>query len=349
MKNTFINIHGIKINLSTDDDEFYEFVQKDLYYFLENENYEDFNINVNVYFNRSIETIGLNKCEKIGANAYRNHNELIFSENKFDVKISLQKDKIHIDAYIKDDKGKKAHLKEFIKKIIGKKVDKNHYLLHILRKFIIFPTFYYLESFRNTYVMHASAFTYQDNCFVLAGLANIGKSTNSLVATFDLDGKFLSDNYLIYDKEKVFSFPELLRVSDDTKNMIKNKEKLGTHKYTRAHRKLYEIDKKYILDYSKVDVLIIPSLGNEFQIEQLELNEAIELILSSNEYVQEFHQQEYVALISRLHKCDKIKSLEKVNILKELLRDSKLFSVSFNKNLKPTENIKELYEHCFCK
>jgi len=349
MKSIFINIHGIRISLFTDCNEFYDFVQKDLYYFLCNDKSKDVEINANIYFNKSIKDIDLSKCDKIGANAYKNGNELIFSENKYDVKVSLCNEEIFINAFIKDNKGKKELFKEFIKKILGKSIDKNNYLLHVLRKFIIFPTFYYFESFRSTYVMHASAFTYNDKCFVLAGLANIGKSTNSLVSTFDLDGKFLSDNYLIYDVKKVYSFPELLRVSDDTKNMIINKDKLGTHKYTRAHRKLYEIEKQYILDYSKVDVLIIPSLGNEFHIEELELNEAIEFILSSNEYVQEFHQQEYVALISRLHKCNKIKNLEKVNILKELLRDSKLFSVSFNKNLKPTENIKELYEHCFCK
>lgn len=349
MKSIFINIHEIKINLSTDNHEFYDFVQKDLYYFLDNVNSEHTQIDVNIYFNKSIKNIELNKYEKIGANAYKNNNNLIFNDNKFDVCVSLENNKILIDAFIKNDKSKKILLKSFIKRLLGKSIDGNHYLLHVLRKFIIFPTFYYLESFKSSYVMHASAFTYKSKCFVLAGLANIGKSTNSLVSTFDLEGKFLSDNYLIYDEKKVYSFPELLRVSDETKNMIENKGKLGVHKYTRAHRKLYEIEKKHILDYSKVDVLIIPSLGNEFKIEQLELNEAIEFILSSNEYVQEFHQQEYVALISRLHKSNKIKNLEKVNILKELLKNSKLFSVSFNKNLKPTQNIKELYEHCFRK
>ncbi|MBT5490762.1 hypothetical protein HOK00_00175 [bacterium] len=348
MNKITLNIHNTILRIQTDNLEFFDFIKKDMYYFV-SDTKRNTTINSNIFFTKQYKNVDFNNFNKIGANSYINNEILIYKDIDFIIEAYYEKNSIVLNCFIHNKNTIKRQTKNIIKTILGRKVEKNYAFLHIVRRLIIFPSFYYMENFKHMHVMHASAFTFKDKTFVLAGLANIGKSTNSLVSTFDFDGKFLSDNFLIYDYSKVYSFPELIRVSDETMNMIQNSKKLGKHKYTRGHRKLYEIDKQYINDNSNVDILIFPSLSSKFKIERIDLEYAIELILSSNEYVQEFHNIDFISMFNRIHKSSYSPHIDKVKVLKELLKDTKLFIVAFDKNKNPKLNMESIYEHTICK
>ena len=166
IKELYLNIHNIKIQLKTDSSDFFEFVSKDLYYFIDENKNNDFKIVSNIFFHKSLENLKFNHFEKIGANAYINKDRLVFQDKQYDAEVHIKNEVIFLDGYIQDKKNNKEVLKDIVKKLLGRQVDKNHYFLHILRKFILFPTFYYQETFQSKYVMHASAFTFKNkSCF----------------------------------------------------------------------------------------------------------------------------------------------------------------------------------------
>ena len=85
-------------------------------------------------------------------------------------------------------------------------------LHHILRFVMYYPLFWHLRRYRGLEVLHAGAVEVDGVGVVLAGLSGVGKSriTFSLLS---LEGtKFVSDNLLLFNNEKVFSCPEPLRL-----------------------------------------------------------------------------------------------------------------------------------------
>ena len=333
-----LSIHGIKVKCSSNNSEFISYVNDHMSYFLTESN-GNHNIETKIWFKKNINSNATMPSKKLGVNVYQDEEKLLYFEENLDVEASFSKNKMIINCQIDNSFKFKASIKKIIKFLLGRRVEKSHDFFILIRRLIIFPLFHYMENYRDTFLMHASAFKLDNKTVVMAGLANVGKSTSSLSATLDLKGKFISDNYLLFNKSKVFCFPELVRVSDEILDLIDNKNKLGKHLYVRGHRKLYALSPDKIVDSDKINSLVIPSLGKNCDYENITLEYAIDLIMSSNEYVNEFHNTDFISIINRVYPRSYSVLSNKIHALRDLLKDVPIYLVTLSLDKSPKENI----------
>jgi hypothetical protein len=83
-----------------------------------------------------------------------------------------------------------------------------------------FPMIWHLERTRGWGLLHASAVEHAGRAVVLAGHGGVGKSTLSLSLISDPAFKFISDNLLLYDKERVYALPEPIRLDASSRKAI---------------------------------------------------------------------------------------------------------------------------------
>jgi len=90
--------------------------------------------------------------------------------------------------------------------------------------------FWYLEYFKNTYTMHASAVQFSGMGVVFCGLEGIGKTSLALALLKEKGAYFLSDNLIFHDDKKVFPCYELTRLHKG------EDEKLWEGKFERVNK-----------------------------------------------------------------------------------------------------------------
>ncbi|MCM8774254.1 MAG: hypothetical protein NC820_05930 [Candidatus Omnitrophica bacterium] len=79
------------------------------------------------------------------------------------------------------------------------------YFFEITYPLVYYPIFWYLEYFKDTHCLHASAIKIGEKGIVICGLEGMGKTTLSLELSQELNGQFISDNLIFYDKTNIYS------------------------------------------------------------------------------------------------------------------------------------------------
>ena len=96
------------------------------------------------------------------------------------------------------------------------------YRINVVRHTIILPILWILSRYFNIFTLHGSAVEINGSGYSFVGLAGIGKSINSIYYAMDKKNKFLYDNYLLYDENHIYPFPEWIRMVCKTEEILPN-------------------------------------------------------------------------------------------------------------------------------
>jgi hypothetical protein len=95
----------------------------------------------------------------------------------------------------------------------SRRAKKTHRTLFKLMYYgVYYPLIWHFERTRGWGLLHASAVERDGRAIVLSGLGGVGKSTLALSLMADPGFRFISDNLILHDEEKVYSLPEPVRL-----------------------------------------------------------------------------------------------------------------------------------------
>jgi hypothetical protein len=326
----YFNVHGINLNVISDDDNISRFIKDSLGYFLLNKeisscNYE---IEVKIFVNKSVQIEEqIRGFNKIGNLAYIKEDVYVCIIDKYLLKIKKKENKLQVNVFMVDKKTIYLKLRASLKKLI-----KGSDYFNLLRQVIIFPLFWALARFSGIYAMHSGSVNLLGNGVAFVGLAGVGKSTNSLALTLKHNGLLVGDNYTLYDKNKLYQFPEWIRISSETRNILGDSlNELGEKHFTRYGRGYHLLNDKYISLPVSPAIMFVQMLGQENKINKISTNVALDRILLSNAHVKEFHEHSLIGLIDFMYQFDISLYESMVGDLRHLITDIPVYEMVIKK------------------
>jgi len=212
---------------------------------------------------------------------------------------------------------------------IAKAQDEWYFVLNYY--FIYYPLFWYLEHFRKTHILHASAVSLNNKGIVICGLENMGKTSLSLKFLQEPEAEFLSDNLVFFDQKNVYPCYELVRIH-------KNEEEgLWKDHFQKSDR--FQISKdlfqpKNLSTTSGVSVqtMIFPEFGKEFTVKSLNAQEAAQKAILLSHLPSELSNYAEYRNLYNLMDLTTNPWAAQGQVLKGLLVNSKCFSITMNKS-----------------
>jgi hypothetical protein len=329
----YFYIHGIQVSFTSDSSSFEDFVKKSMPYFLaetETKNEEvKYYLDINIRKNIKVDPAAyINGLEKIGNDAYLKGGIFVCLNGYYLMEFRKETKKLTINLYtIKGD--------SFYKKgrFLVRNIVYGEDYFFILRQSVIFPVFWALARYAAIYAMHGSAVNIKGKGIAFVGLAGIGKSTMSIGMTLCLDGSFLSDNYLLYDSNMLYSFPEWLRITKSTKQLLETKmDKLGASVLSRYGRSYYQLDKMYVSQPVEPQKIVFLRLGQEAMFSKLNLTTAVDRVLLSNSHVREFPEHSLPGLIDYLYSFESSYYESMLASLKSIFEKSDIYELTLPDN-----------------
>jgi len=230
----------------------------------------------------------LQRFLRIGRRIWVNEDELIWSENE-----RVPGLKLHYRYEPKQELHAFHNLTSssyFIKRVYDQVVNADRHRRH--RHDIFEGMTYYLVYYpilfdlgkRNVFPLHASAVTYRGKGLLIPGLPGVWKSTLSLALLSHEGSRFLSDNIVLYDGQKVYSFLEPIKLDENSIGLLPDKggklEDLDMGSY--YGRSSYRVRQTKRVHEMKPEVLIIPCRGQENELVEISSDKAVQLSLDFN-------------------------------------------------------------------
>ena len=328
-----VNIYGINVNVDSDTVEYSKLVNESLAYFKEKKNNDSFEtiytIDVKVLINEKVKLqTKIKGLKKIGNTAYLGKNTYCCVMGRKFIEFKKYEETLKIYIYSLKYNSIYTSSRLLIKSILFKK---DYFLL--FRHTVIFPIFWALARFKQIYVMHSGGNNLSGIGLALPGLAGIGKSTISLALTLINESLFLGDNYILFDDRKLYAFPELIRISNNTKTILgKSVTKLGQAKLSRNGKQYYNLHYNYISDPVDLSFMIMPSIGESNHVRELSVSVALDRIILSNNHTKELPEHSMTGLIEYLFEFENSIYCHKIKTLENLLRNTKIYEASTRKD-----------------
>lgn len=193
--------------------------------------------------------------------------------------------------------------------------------------------FILLENKLKSSLLHATAVTNWKKTYLFTWLWGSWKST--LASSFSKLKWYsiLSDNYAIVSWNKIYSFPELPRITKWTQELLwinLNKKADWIKNY--LDNNLNWINKEY-----KIDKIFICSYWNNFKIDKItDKNYLFEVLYSINNYTKEFPEYLNLALLSVIWKFNT--NNERIENLKTIIDNNEFYLLQNNKDLENNIN-----------
>jgi|APSaa5957512535_1039671.scaffolds.fasta_scaffold26872_3 hypothetical protein len=270
------NIHGIKVIVETDVENFYNFVDS---------NYLTFKVD-SMFLHPEVHTIFSKDAGKFAKMQKKHLTRIsegfyigetsIYWENEFGFSIFL-------DFSTKNSWKVFSFHFDLLKNIDSEDKYKNY--MRSMRWSIHFPVFILLDHLKGIKLVHASAVAKKGISTLFCGLNKVGKSSLALYFYKNLDYKVVSDNFLLIGNGNVYSFPEMCRLSPEVSRNLKipiNNKQLIYGKY---HLKIPCLD---IMSKSRPKFVYIVTNSDEVNIVEVERTKALRLLTGMHDYLQEF-------------------------------------------------------------
>ena len=290
---TTITLQGVTLRLCSNNQEFDQYVKT--YFGPMCSNKVDADIEVSLHWRESLckyirdyEFDYMERLIRVGRRIWIGPHEVIWSDipHGGGFKISFRYfQKTKLEAYY-NLTSSKFFMKRFYKQIV-RKSRFNRYKQDIYESLIYhlvyFPIMYDLER-RDMFPMHASGVVFRQNAILIPGLPGVGKSTLSLALTAYKGSKFISDNIVLYDSDKIYSLFEPIKLDRKSISLIPQVsrclEEIGVNSY--YGRKAYTVKGERTQATAAPDVLIVPCRAKETKIEPIGGATAVQLIADFN-------------------------------------------------------------------
>jgi len=307
MKNILhFNVHGVKVAFESQDRLFAQFVEGNYRHFMDTGGESDLEVSFNGYHSwpysctrwlrRGREKALPTDLTKLDRRLYFRAHDLIWEDTRFSISIRVGANKLKVKGrYFEDLEHLPARL------FLGRKRLCLEAYQQIMRYILHFPIFWILATRQKKYLIHASAVERNGKGIIFAGLNGVGKSTLALYF-LERGYKLLSDNFLIFDRQKLYSFPEVLRISARTVKL------LGVGLGSKVSSSLIFGKQHYILDGDKISSEAVPEkifllcLSRERAITKVPPSVLRDSLIGMHHYLGEFPEYSY---LSAMHYVDK--------------------------------------------
>ena len=252
----------------------------------------DPSIYVNFGFNKLIQIP--TQYNKISRNICLGDSSILITEIPhfpgLSLKVKIRDSKLYIDAYFSEKRV--SFIKNLLSNSLNLQKHKSYKSLAFTYHLVYFPLLYYIERFSNLFLLHASAFEYDQYAIILSGLGGIGKSTFSLAALFLEGSKLLSDNLLFHDAQNIYSFPEPIALDRNSYAMLGEiKEILIPCEIASTHDRIYyHITPENRSHRATPKYLFWLQSGSENRLIPIETQECINHLLNINLLANELRQ-----------------------------------------------------------
>jgi hypothetical protein len=331
-------IHNIKASIDCPNDNVRQFIEKSFFFFKKKQKYK-FQINISIDLSSKKNFANLSKkINKIGNNILLDKKKLIFQNHGLIYEFINQKKKISVNVKKQTNSGIFLKSKNIVKKILFE-TD----VYSIFRQSIILPIIWILSRKFNIHSLHGGATSLNRRGYIFSGLAGVAKSNLTLFMTIQNRFKFLSDNFLLFDKNFIYPFPEWIRVIDDSKKIMPELNKFfETKKLKRNKKNYYLLPNKLISQKVKPKIFIFTEIGSKCKLKKIKKDYTIKRILLSKDQVKEFPEQNFIALLDLLNQDAKLFRESELITLKKFLNKTKSFIFTINKNITIKENLEFL-------
>lgn len=327
------NFFGIETMVESDNQAFLDMAEGSLSFFREVNNkntplFKNRKLRVRLLLN---DRLDLEKAclgfSKIGTGAFINDKEYLFGVGRLAIKVTDDNGTLNVFACPRRFKNLKTSLKtSLVYNFFQSKFD----FFPLIRILIFFPVFALLEQEKNIFLLHASAVEFNGKGIIFSGLNSVGKSMMALALTLDKGAKFLTDNFLLFGENRIYPFPEYIRLRDDAARLITNISKLQnplTRRYGRNH---YILGDKFIAEPLCPKILFIPQLSEKKNIRQISKDVAIDRLLLINDHVKEFQNYNFIGLINYARYNDKSLYKKRIETLEKLLSEVSVYEIGIN-------------------
>ena len=308
----FLKINGVKIKVTTSYSKYHDYLCS---YFnkviVDSKDSQDQDIEIIADWKKDF--LGNNPLGisiKEGANAI-GANTFISAGGISAIKKIGRKKKVKLDFKLKESKltlwatSRSKAIKDKLRYDIFR-WPQEPYFFELTFVLIYYPLFWYLEYFKNTHILHASAVKIKDKCILICGLEGIGKTTLSLSLAKEENAILFSDNLVFYDKNNIAACYEPIRIhKSDEKSLWEGRfEKINKF---RTLKDFYEPVTFNSDLNSHPDIAFIPLFGKEFQTKEVLPGQFVNKILNINQLTAELgNYNEYASLLSLLNPDFKI-------------------------------------------
>ena len=208
---------------------------------------------------------------------------------------------------------------------------------------VYYPLFWYLETLKNTHILHASAVKMKNKCVFICGLDGIGKTTLALSLSKEPGCALFSDNLIFYDKDYVSPCYEPIRIHKaDEKSLWE-----GRFRRINAFRTLKDFYEPLSFDprlKERPDIAIIPFFGSGFSTRKIENAEFAQKALNINQLTAELgNYNEYACLLNLLVPQYDIWQ-ERAKALQSLLGQARCFEITMRKEDGVERNMQRVRE-----
>lgn len=318
------SIYGISISLTSNNSQFIDFIGASLQNYKEiKESKVDFQINVSVLFDAQA---SIKKSQfRIGNGVYLNDSA---KKIAFDHKLFLgefrykETNTLEIQGEVSNSFSN--HVKHTLKALTIKNYSYTEMLFHQLyRELVLLPFFWVLRHKFNKYLMHASAVSIGEECFVFVGNDGVGKTTAAL-SLLNTDGAlFFGDNFLLYDDHNIYSFVDTIRVNRKECESFKARDVHSKYKnvYEEKGRIHFNCQQKYIADKTSPSRFFVLKQAEENFKQTITENEFINFTYGINNFVKEFDKFGYASSLMYLFKSSENIVEKELSALKTLIHN----------------------------
>lgn len=281
MKELHFNVYGVSIRFQTTNCEFSEFVAENYSVFsADSTNQPDITV---TFTPESMERASQASSDHshLGNNVYISENS-IFWKNNFGFRVLVEDQSSQIEVF--------GYHQELIEGQERSERYKNYQ--RCMRWILHYPLFTLFQYRRDWGILHGAAVTNGQQTVVLCGLNKIGKSTLATYLCCERGYDLITDNYLLYDGEQIYAFPELLRLDERSIEMY-NLTPLWEHK---IYEKFHILPKELGIQTQAIpDAFFILTQGNHLRTHAIESKKAWQTMNNLHSMLGEFPEYGYMA------------------------------------------------------
>lgn len=282
MSEIYLNVHGINIEVKTKNDEFSHFVKENYSTFLTNSLTKT---DIVVHFSQ--EAMEIAKKNSVShshvGNGIQINKDSVYWKNEFGFHIFVERQQSQMEVF--------SYHNELIEGQERNERYKNYQ--RCMRWTIHYPLFTLLQYDRGWGILHGAAATNGQQTIVFCGLNKIGKSTIATYLCCEKEYNILTDNYLLYDSDYIYAFPEVIRLGDRPTHTF-GLEPIWKHKiYNKNYISPGELGTEM---QATPDAFFILSQGNTLQTNVVEPKEGCETMDNLHSMLAEFPQHGYMSV-----------------------------------------------------
>lgn len=334
MRKLNFDIYGLRGLFQTSIPQVYEFVKDSLDHFISDIPEHGLQVVVDFScfaFKQRTEILsgwleGTKQISGVGKDVFIKNRDIVtvnFHNHQLAVRVTLKDKQLSAQgAYF-------VQKKEVLEKIFFQKKIYDLALLNAIKRSLIhYPLFLSLEDKKSIFFMQAGGVEKDGKGFIFMGLPGCGKTTIVAALLREKGVRFISDNFLPYDKERLYAFPESFRIRDkvEAKGAIR-----GSPFLSAGHKGLYKVKQPLISGGAYPHRIFLLRFAKEDHCERISPQRAYSSIVAMEKTMKEFRDYAYLKLLELGNNDNIPAGLSREGCLLDLLNRTEAFILNLKK------------------